>query len=189
MKRLIAVLLGLALLAGAPFAFARSGGGGHGGGGHGGGSRGGAPGAGGGYGGGPMHFTTGPMHFTTGPIHFTGGHPGGPPRPILPPRPIHPIVHPPGVIVGHPPGVHPPHGGTIIVSGGYFWYPPYYPYYPYGYVPPAYGGEPYVQPPTYIEQGEIRYYCPDYQDYYPNVPNCPSPWMQVIPDTGGYSTN
>jgi hypothetical protein len=76
-------------------------------------------------------------------------------------------------------------GGAIVVGSPFFWYPPYpypYPYYyPYPYVAPAYGGSAYTEAPTYIEQGDIAYYCPDYQDYYPNVPSCPSPWMQVIP--------
>jgi hypothetical protein len=178
MKRAIAVLLALALIASAGLAHARggSGGGGRsGGGGHAG--SGGHPGMGGGG-----RFTGGPTHFTTGPIHFTGGHPVG-----------HPIagVRPPAVVVGRPGFPH--HrvivGGAIVVAAPFFWYPPYpYPYYPYAYVPPAYGGPAYTEVPTYIEQqGQVYYYCPDYQDYYPNVPNCPSPWVQVVPGASGYT--
>jgi hypothetical protein len=180
-KRAIAVLLALALIAGAGFAQAGRGGAG---GGRGGGSgghvgSGGHPGMGGGghFTGGPTHFTTGHTHFTTGPVHFTGGHP------------VHPIVHPPGV-VGRPGFPH--HrvivSGAIVVGAPWYWWPPYpYPYYPYAYVPPGYGGPAYTEEPTYIEQqGQVYYYCPDYQDYYPNVPNCPSPWVQVVPGASGY---
>jgi hypothetical protein len=182
MKRSIGILLGLALVAGAGFAQARGGGGGHGGGGHSGGGHGGAVHTGAGMGarpgmsGGFTHFTTGPTHFTTGPMHFTTGpHPG---RPISGIRPGPVVVgghfhHHGGVIVG----------GAVVVGAPIFWYPPPYPYYPY--VPPAYGGDGYTTP-TYVEQGQIAYYCPDYQDYYPNVTSCPSEWMQVVPDTGAY---
>src|SRR5882672_7931156 len=177
MKRAIGILLGLALLTGAGFAQAgRGGGGGHGGGGHAGGGMGGRPGMSGGHMAG-QQFTTGPMRVTTGPTRFTGGHVGL--RPPIGVRPSHPIAVRPGF---------PPHrvivGGGVIAAGPYFWYPPYpYPYPGYGYETPAYGGPAYstATTPTYIEQGEIRYYCPDSQDYYPNVPTCPSPWMQVLP--------
>jgi hypothetical protein len=186
MKRLIAVVLGLTLIAGAGFAQAGrgGGGGGRGGGGHAssGGHAGvaGHPGMGGRVSGGPTHFTTGPMHFTTGPMHFTTG-----------PHPGHPIgVRPPAVVVGRPIHTHRVFiGGAFVVAAPFFWYPPYpYPYYsyPYPYVAPGYGGPAYTEPPTYIEQGgaPYYYYCPDYQDYYPNVQTCPSPWMQVVPDAG-----
>jgi hypothetical protein len=175
MKRLIAVVLGLTLIAGVEFTQARGGGGGRGGGGHAasGGHPGGHPGM--GQGG---RVTGGPPHFTTGPMHFTGGRPIG-----------HPGVggRPPAVIVGHPPHHRVIVGGAFVVGAPFFWYPPYpYPYYPYPYpyVSPAYGGPAYTQTPTYIEQGAIAYYCPDYQDYYPNVQSCPSPWMQVVPGAG-----
>jgi hypothetical protein len=177
MKRAIAILLAVALVAGAGLAQARGGGGGGrgGGGGHvsGGGHVGsvGHPG-GGQFRGGPPHFTTGPTHFTTGPIHFTGRPPVG-----------HPIVgtHHGPVFVGQP------HhrvivSGAVVVGAPWFWWPPY----PYPYYPPVYGGSAYTEPPTYIEQGTVYYWCPDYQDYYPNVPNCPSPWVQVVPGASGY---
>ena len=167
MKRSIGILLGLALLAGAGLAHAGQGGG-HGGGGH----------AGGGHAGG--HPSMGGQHFTTGPMHFTGVHSG-----------VRPGIRPGPVVVGRP-GFPPRHrviiGGAVFVAAPFFWYPPYpYPYYPY--VAPAYGGSAYTQTPTYVEQGDLRYYCPDYQDYYPNVPSCPSPWMQVVPEPGAPVTN
>jgi hypothetical protein len=93
------------------------------------------------------------------------------------------------VVGGRP--VHPPHrvivGGAVFLGAPFFWYAPYpyYPY-PYAYVPPVYGGPAYTEAPTYIEQGEVRYFCPDYQAYYPNVQTCPSPWMQVVPGAGAY---
>jgi hypothetical protein len=75
---------------------------------------------------------------------------------------------------------------TIVVGAPFFYYPPVYavPVYP----GPVYQEQPvYVEQPAYVEQGsEVRYYCPDYRDYYPNVSSCPSPWMQVLPDGSGY---
>ena len=64
-----------------------------------------------------------------------------------------------------------------------FFFPYYYPY----YYPPAYPAPVYSEPPAYIEQGaSIRYYCPDYQDYYPSVARCPSRWVKVVPDGSAY---
>ena len=89
---------------------------------------------------------------------------------------VRPLVYP-GVNPVRP--VFPPRT-VIIVGGGFFlswpyYYPPYY--------PPA-----YAEAPAYVEQGDdVRYYCPDYRDYYPNVSTCPSQWLQVLPDAGGYS--
>ena len=69
---------------------------------------------------------------------------------------------------------------TIVVGPPFFYYPPIY-------AAPVYPVPAYQEPPVYIEQGsEVLYYCPDYRDYYPNVPTCPSPWMRVLPDAGGY---
>lgn len=71
----------------------------------------------------------------------------------------------------------------VAVVGGYYYYG--YPYYysPY-YYPPAYPVD--EAPPTYIEQSsEVRYYCADLRDYYPTVPTCPSPWMNVLPNSNG----
>jgi len=157
MKRSIALLAALALVAGVDAALAW---GGHGG-------RGGFHGSGGFHGVAAGHG---------------GFHGGGGPHPM---PPIH------GGVPGHPPGghVHFVHGRPVFVSGGfYYYYPyPYYPYYPY-YPPAYYDGSAYSEPPTYVEQGDqIRYYCPDYRDYYPNVPDCPSQWLQVVPGPSGYS--
>ena len=45
-----------------------------------------------------------------------------------------------------------------------------------------------VPVPVYVEQGsDLRYYCPDYRDYYPNVATCPSQWLQVVPAAAGYA--
>ena len=167
MKRVITLVLALALIAGAGLAQAagRSGGGaGHGGGSGGHMGSGGHPGTGGhpGVGAPPAHFSGGGFHMGQG---FG-----------------HPIVRPP-IVVGRP---FPHHRvivtGTVVVGSPFFWWPPY----PYAYVPPVYGGPIYSEPPTYIEQGQVYYYCPDYQDYYPNVPSCPSPWVQVVPGASAY---
>lgn len=170
MNKSIAILLGMTLLTGAGLAQAGKGGaGGRGGGGthFSGGAR---PAPSGGF----TRFTTGPMHFTTGP------------------HPIHPIagVRPGPVVVARPgfPRNRVIVGGSVIVAAPYYY--PAYPYaYPYPYVAPVYGNSAYSEElPQYIEQGDtIRYYCPDYQDYYPNVPTCPSQWMQVVPDNGAYT--
>ncbi len=76
------------------------------------------------------------------------------------------------VFVGRPPFFHRRRvfvGSTIVVGAPFF-----YPYYP-----PVYP-VPYSEPPAYIEQGSgVYYYCPDYNDYYPNVPSCPSHWVPV----------
>ena len=61
---------------------------------------------------------------------------------------------------------HVVYGSTVVVTAPVF-YPAYAP----------------VAAPVYVEQSsEVRYYCPDYRDYYPNVATCPSQWMQVIPE-------
>ena len=68
-------------------------------------------------------------------------------------------------------GHHHNHSSTVVVTTPLF-YPVYTP----------------VPAPVYVEQSsDVRYYCPDYRDYYPNVATCPSQWMQVIPGAVGYS--
>jgi hypothetical protein len=95
------------------------------------------------------------------------------------------------------------HGGTRVFIGGGFgwwgpgwwgwpgWWGPSYPYYgyygDYGY----YGGAPVAvqQGPTeYIQQEpappsatQYWYYCQDTKAYYPYVKECPSRWIQVVP--------
>jgi len=187
MKRSIAILLGLLLAVGAGLAQAARGAGSH----AGGRAAAARPAPSGGF----THFTTGPMRFTTGTMRFTTGpHPGRvvgvrPPGAIARPIPV-----PPPPIHSHPGFVG---GGTVIVTAP-FWYPPYpYPYYPY--VVPTYGGPvaagvptysdapgysdapAYSDTPGYSERNDYWYYCPDSQAYYPYVPTCPSPWMQVVP--------
>jgi len=38
----------------------------------------------------------------------------------------------------------------------------------------------YPQPPVITDPSRVRYYCQPYQQYYPNVNQCPSPW-QIVP--------
>ncbi|TMG92568.1 MAG: hypothetical protein E6H72_06655 [Betaproteobacteria bacterium] len=79
--------------------------------------------------------------------------------------------------VGRPPFFHRHRvfvGSTVVIGA-----PFYYPYYP-----PVYAA-PYAEPPAYIEQGGgVYYYCPDYNDYYPNVSSCPSQWVPVSASAG-----
>jgi len=158
MKRLIAVLLGLALFTGADTVLARNDG-------HGGGGR-----SGGGHSGGG-HSAGGGQHVGGHP----GGHVGG--RPVVGVHPG-PVRRPGPVFVGRP---HHFHRHPVVVGGAVVVAAPLY--YPYPYYPPVYAAPAYVEPPVYIEQAsEVRYYCPDYRDYYPNVATCPSQWMQVVPD-------
>ena len=161
MNRPIAILLGVALLLSADAVFAR---GGRGGGGH--------AGGGGFHGGGTsIGFHGGRGGIATVGAHF--GHPIG--RPFVGVRPG---------FVGRPPFFrHRVFVGSTVVIGAPFFYP-YYPYYPY--YPPAYAA-PYAEPPAYIEQsGGVYYYCPDYNDYYPNVSSCPSQWVPVSANAGEY---
>jgi hypothetical protein len=95
------------------------------------------------------------------------GHPIG--RPFV-------AIRPGAVFVGRPPFFHRHRvfvRSTIVVGAPFF--------YPYPYYPPVYAAPPaYAEPPVYIEQGGgVYYYCPDYNDYYPNVPSCPSQWVPV----------
>jgi hypothetical protein len=84
-------------------------------------------------------------------------------------------------------------GGRVFIGvGPAFWWGYPYPYYyyppPYYYTPP-----PVVvqEPPVYVQQGapaappatqqSFWYYCPNSQDYYPNVPTCSEAWIKVPP--------
>jgi hypothetical protein len=151
MKRPIAILLGVALLISADAVFAR---GGRGGGGHAGG---------GGFHGGARSM--GVVGHGVGAVGFHSGHSIG--RPFV-------GVRPGPAFIGRPPFFHRHRafvGGTVIVGAPFF--------FPYPYYPPVYAA-PYAEPPAYIEQGGgVYYYCPDYNDYYPNVPSCPSQWVPV----------
>ena len=161
MKRSIALLVGLALWVGADAVLARDGGG-----------------RSGGFHGGGFHGGGRPV---AGAVH-AGPVVGVRPGPIVGVRPGPIVGVRPPVFIGRPPFFRGHHGGgTVIVAAPFYGYP-YYPYYPYPYYPPAYPAPVYAEP-TYIEQGsDIRYYCPDYRDYYPNVASCPSAWIQVAPD-------
>jgi len=154
MKRPIAILLGLALLASADGVLARGGDrdGGHGG-------------SAGRHGGGFVAGAHAGNH---------GGHHGG--RPIVGVRPGRVFIGHPHFFHRHPVVV----SSTIVVAAPFFYYPPVY-------AAPVYPVPVYQEPAVYIEQGlEVRYYCPDYRDYYPSAATCPSPWMRVLPGASGY---
>ncbi len=164
MNRPIAIVLGVALLLSADAVFAR---GGRGGGGH--------AGFGGFHGGarsmGVVGHGVGAAGFHAGRSvgrQFVGARSG----PVFVGRP--PFFHRHRVFVG----------GTVVIGAPFFY--PYYPYYPY--YPPVYAAPPvYSEPPAYIEQGGgVYYYCPDYNDYYPNVASCPSQWVPVSGTAGEY---
>jgi hypothetical protein len=67
---------------------------------------------------------------------------------------------------------HGPYGGRLgwwwIVGPDWYWYPaPIYPY-PDPYIPPGLAAGPW-------------YWCDAYQQYYPYVGACPTPWRAVTP--------
>jgi hypothetical protein len=67
-----------------------------------------------------------------------------------------------------------------------YYYPPAYYYGPRFYYPEPLAVTP-AAPPYYIQRdypapplpGGYWYYCRDPQGYYPQVPQCPTPWQQV----------
>ncbi|MEO8566697.1 MAG: hypothetical protein ABI541_09970 [Betaproteobacteria bacterium] len=98
------------------------------------------------------------------------------------------------------------HGSRIGLSLGfgfpyYYWGPGYYPYayaypYPYGY----YDGyssyddaapQTYIQrdsgdaiaPPAPAQRSQYSYYCTNPAGYYPQIANCPSGWLTVVPNS------
>ena len=38
-----------------------------------------------------------------------------------------------------------------------------------------------VQPAQAAQQVQVRYYCPDWNEYWPEAQSCPSAWLKVIP--------
>jgi len=97
------------------------------------------------------------------------------------------------------------HGSRFAFSFGfpafYYWGPGYYPYayaypYPYGYydgyslyddaVPQTYiqrdSGEA-VAPPAPAQRSQYSYYCTNPAGYYPQIANCPSGWLTVVPNS------
>ena len=97
---------------------------------------------------------------------------------------------------------HDGHYGSHSSFGFYvglplFWprfdyYQPYYSYpYPYSY--PSTQVIVERQPQVYVQRETTEaaapaasgywYYCPDSKTYYPYAQTCPSPWLQVIPQT------
>ncbi|HME73768.1 MAG TPA: hypothetical protein VKM54_28480 [Myxococcota bacterium] len=74
--------------------------------------------------------------------------------------------------------------GPVVFGPGFWWgsayprswyYPP--PYYGYDYAPPVIVQPPpeYVEPPPQ----SYWYYCQSAGAYYPDVQNCPEPWVAV----------
>jgi len=79
-------------------------------------------------------------------------------------------------------------GGRVFIGVGVgpaFWWGPPYPY--YWYPPPYYYPPPVVvpQPQVYVEQAPAPappgdwYYCKSAGGYYPQIQNCPEPWIRV----------
>ena len=57
---------------------------------------------------------------------------------------------------------------------------------PYGYYAPAYGVPLVVYPLADVPATEgYAYFCPDNRRYYPNVRECPSGWLAVVPGAPG----
>lgn len=70
------------------------------------------------------------------------------------------------------------HGRTRIIIGGPFFWPPVY--YDRAFYP---GPESLM----YVPPGAaFSYYCNDPVGYYPDVPSCPSGWLQVVPGDTSY---
>jgi hypothetical protein len=78
----------------------------------------------------------------------------------------------------------------FVGVGAPFWWYPYG--YAYTYPVPAYAPPVVVEsaPQTYIQQGDVPaqpqaywYYCQPSQTYYPYVKECPTGWLQVVPQT------
>ena len=84
---------------------------------------------------------------------------------------------------------HRHHGHPGHHHGGHFYFGLGAPVYHYGWAP--YWGYPPTrtviveepEPPVYIERsaGDWWYFCESAGEYYPSVPTCPEPWVQVAP--------
>ena len=88
------------------------------------------------------------------------------------------------------------YGLALGAAFGYPWYYPYYGYYgaaypyayPYGNAYPAAvytapGGAYDPGPTNYVQRDPgYRYYCRDPGGFYPDVSNCSSGWLKVLPD-------
>jgi len=94
---------------------------------------------------------------------------------IVSPRAV--VVAPRAVVVARP---HVFVGPRVFVGlgvGAPIWWPAYaYPYPAYAYAPPTVYAPPYApQEPAYW------YYCQNPAGYYPYVQQCPTGWLQVVP--------
>jgi|SRR5215510_271382 len=84
-------------------------------------------------------------------------------------------------------------GGRVFIGVGIgpaFWWGPPFPYPYYWYPPPYYPYPPPVivqQPQVYVQQAPPPaprwdwYYCKSAGEYYPQIQNCPEPWIRVPP--------
>jgi hypothetical protein len=98
---------------------------------------------------------------------------------------------------GHHPGHRPGHHGHnhqghhLHIGVGFPWWWHHHHHVRRTIVVPAPVYVPIYTPvpvPVHVEPGsDLRYFCPDYRDYYPNVASCPSQWLQVVPGTLGTS--
>lgn len=77
----------------------------------------------------------------------------------------------------------------VVIGAPLLW-----PYYPGPYYPGPYYYPPVISlpssPPVYIEQEPLFaqqywYFCRNPQGYYPYVKQCPSDWLQVVPQPAG----
>ena len=73
-----------------------------------------------------------------------------------------------------------------LVPRVYYTYPSFwYPGFPPLYATPA----PMTAPNYATDASGYAYFCPDSRRYYPDVRECPSPWLAVVPGVGGPPAN
>ena len=82
-------------------------------------------------------------------------------------------------------GFHGRSHGSVFIGAPIIFGPSYYPYgyaYPYGDAPLAYGDPDAADFEPQDSASNYWYYCRNPAGYYPDVPTCPSGWLQVIPN-------
>lgn len=76
--------------------------------------------------------------------------------------------------------------GAPLLWSSHWYRPHYYPSYPRTVViqrqPEVYVQREVAAVPSGTQQ-DYWYYCPDSRTYYPYAQTCPSPWLQVVPQT------
>ncbi len=102
----------------------------------------------------PRHNTSAPRHSSSPPQQHRQHH--------VQPNPFHHFSRPPARIVVAP----------VYVPRRYYYVPPPV------YVAPVIAAVPMVLPSM---NSGYWYFCPDSQAYYPYVLECPSGWLQVVP--------